>query len=50
MRQKLSEMIKPPRAESTGPSYLTSPATLETFGRFLSYQVEKNLIIPIRSE
>ncbi|VDM17460.1 unnamed protein product [Hydatigera taeniaeformis] len=47
MRQKLSEMTKPPCAEP-GPAYLTSPATLETFSRFLSYQVEKNLIIPIR--
>ncbi|KAL5106209.1 Mediator of RNA polymerase II transcription subunit 23 [Taenia crassiceps] len=47
MRQKLSEMTKPPCSE-TGPAYLTSPATLETFSRFLSYQVEKNLIIPIR--
>uniref|UniRef100_A0A158R710 Mediator of RNA polymerase II transcription subunit 23 n=1 Tax=Taenia asiatica TaxID=60517 RepID=A0A158R710_TAEAS len=47
MRQKLSEMTKLPCSE-TGPAYLTSPATLETFSRFLSYQVEKNLIIPIR--
>ncbi|CUT99567.1 Mediator of RNA polymerase II transcription [Echinococcus multilocularis] len=47
MRQKLIEMTKPPCGE-TGPAYLTSPATLETFSRFLSYQVEKNLIILIR--
>uniref|UniRef100_A0A5K3FUZ1 Mediator of RNA polymerase II transcription subunit 23 n=2 Tax=Mesocestoides corti TaxID=53468 RepID=A0A5K3FUZ1_MESCO len=46
MRQKLNEMTKPPCPEP-GTACLTSPATLETFSRFLSYQVEKNLIIPI---
>ncbi len=35
---------------TSGNVCLTSPATLETFSRFLSYQVERNLIASILGE
>ena len=50
MRQKLIEVTKPQVGDAAGPAHLTSPATLETFSRFLSCQVEKNTIVPIQSE
>ncbi|KAM3183971.1 hypothetical protein ACTXT7_009296 [Hymenolepis weldensis] len=46
MLQKLSEKTKPLSMETKN-AHLTSPATLETFGRFLSYQMAKK-IIPLR--
>ncbi|KAM7539029.1 hypothetical protein Aperf_G00000047337 [Anoplocephala perfoliata] len=47
MLQKLNEMTEPLRLE-TKSAHLTSPATLETFGRFLPYQMAKK-IIPLRT-
>ncbi|VDN96143.1 unnamed protein product [Rodentolepis nana] len=46
MLQKLSENTKPLSMETKN-AHLTSPATLETFGRFLSYQMAKK-VIPLR--